>query len=95
MQFLRRHDEPVTTSSGEVRAGTDGGRTRAMFKKLPGVGNRMALHWWQKGLRCCCSGPLHSLALGINHQLVPTCMPVAFEHMVNLRLKSTVCTLFV
>jgi hypothetical protein len=49
---LSRHDEPVTTSSGEVRAGTDGSRTRAMFKKLPGVGNRMALHWWQKGLRC-------------------------------------------
>lgn len=52
VQFPRRHDEPVTTSSGEVRAGTDGSRTRAMFKKLPGVGNRMALHWWQKGLRC-------------------------------------------
>ena len=42
----------MTQSSGEVRAGTQGARTRAMFKKLPGVGNRMALHWWQKGLRC-------------------------------------------
>jgi hypothetical protein len=67
VQFLRRHDEPVTTSGGEVRAGTDGGRTRAMFKKLPGVGNRMALHWWQKGLRCCCCGPLHASTLRNSH----------------------------
>jgi hypothetical protein len=41
----------VAQSNGEVRSGTEGARTRAMFKKLPGVGNRMALHWWEKGLR--------------------------------------------
>lgn len=42
----------MTQSNGEVRPNTEGARTRHMFKKLPGVGNRMALHWWQKGLRC-------------------------------------------
>lgn len=46
-----RNDEPVTDSSGDVRAGTEGAATRKMFKALPGVGTRMALHWWQAGFR--------------------------------------------
>jgi hypothetical protein len=64
ISLLRRHDKPVTQSNGEVRPGTEGARTRAMFKKLPGVGNRMALHWWQKGLRCTAApAALHCGAL--------------------------------
>lgn len=42
----------MTDSRGELRAGTEGARTRYLFKKLPGVGNRVALHWWKAGLRC-------------------------------------------
>lgn len=46
-----RHDVEVTDSQGKVRRDSVGGRTRAMFHALPGVGQRTAKAWWNLGLR--------------------------------------------
>lgn len=39
---LGRADTQVTDSRGKLRWGTAGGRTRALFHSLPGVGQRTA-----------------------------------------------------
>lgn len=46
-----RTDALVTDSRGKVRFDSVGGRTRAAFVALPGVGQRTARLWWDLGYR--------------------------------------------
>ena len=46
-----RSDAQVYTSSGILRDDAYGGKTRRLFKKLPGVGAATAKQWFDMGFR--------------------------------------------
>eukprot|EP00879_Flechtneria_rotunda_P007485 GHRR01007852.1.p1 GENE.GHRR01007852.1~~GHRR01007852.1.p1 ORF type:complete len:793 (+),score=223.95 GHRR01007852.1:39-2417(+) len=46
-----RQDLPARNARGDLRCGTEGAATRAMFAKLPGVGPGLAERWFKMGFR--------------------------------------------
>ena len=49
---VRRANTAVQDSRGVFREEAVGGRSKALFKKLPGVGAGMAKRWYDLGCRC-------------------------------------------
>ena len=54
-----RANKAVQDSKGVVRQDSAGGASKALFKKLPGVGAGMAKRWYDLGCRCCAAALPH------------------------------------
>ena len=52
MSAVCRANKAVQDSKGVIRHDSSGGASKALFKKLPGVGPGMAKRWYDLGCRC-------------------------------------------